>query len=147
MVVIFRLPASPQSTSPLLLYKTCSRSLLPSSFCLPQLPQLLLHLTTSRITMLDLASSQSGAIRLSLIPPTAECKPLLDRLRCALSDLESTSNYVDQGTAQSLNLSFASSNSFVMRADASTTLNPNGPGRNSVRLQSNKQYGANTVVM
>ncbi|KAJ6562592.1 2 beta-glucanase [Mycena capillaripes] len=49
-------------------------------------------------------------------------------------------NYVDAGTAARQNLTFASGNSFVMRADSKNVLNPNGPGRNSVRLQSNKRY-------
>ncbi|KAG8691660.1 hypothetical protein FRC09_011564, partial [Ceratobasidium sp. 395] len=49
-------------------------------------------------------------------------------------------NYVDQATAQRLNLTYASSNSFIMRADYTTTLPASGPGRNSVRIQSKKQW-------
>lgn len=49
------------------------------------------------------------------------------------------SNYVDQPTAQAQNLTFASGNTFIMRADFTSTLNPSGPGRNSVRIQSNAQ--------
>ncbi|KZS90843.1 2 beta-glucanase [Sistotremastrum niveocremeum HHB9708] len=48
-------------------------------------------------------------------------------------------NYVDQPTAQAQNLTFASGNTFIMRADFTSTLNPSGPGRNSVRIQSNAQ--------
>ncbi|KAF7763643.1 CAZyme family GH16 [Agaricus bisporus var. burnettii] len=54
-------------------------------------------------------------------------------------------NYVDAGTARSQNLTFASGNSFVLRADSRTRLSPSGPGRNSVRLLSRKQY--TTAVM
>ncbi|THU77007.1 endo-beta-glucanase, partial [Dendrothele bispora CBS 962.96] len=54
-------------------------------------------------------------------------------------------NYVSQSTAQSQNLTYASSDHFVLRADFKNTLDPNGPGRNSVRLQSNQQY--ETAVM
>ncbi|KAJ7669535.1 laminarinase [Mycena polygramma] len=49
-------------------------------------------------------------------------------------------NYVSASTAASQNLTFASSKSFVLRADFKTKLSASGPGRNSVRLQSNKQY-------
>ncbi|KAK7044432.1 putative laminarinase [Favolaschia claudopus] len=49
-------------------------------------------------------------------------------------------NYVNAQTAASQNLTFASGNTFVLRADSKTVLNPNGPGRNSVRLQSNQQF-------
>ncbi|TBU64642.1 2 beta-glucanase [Dichomitus squalens] len=54
-------------------------------------------------------------------------------------------NYVDQATAQSQNLTFASADTFIMRADDFTTLDPNGPGRNSVRIKSNNAYGPNHV--
>ncbi|KAE9404647.1 2 beta-glucanase [Gymnopus androsaceus JB14] len=56
-------------------------------------------------------------------------------------------NYVDAATAAQDNLTFASSTNFIARADFTTTLNPDGPGRNSVRLQSNKQYGIGTVLV
>jgi len=55
-------------------------------------------------------------------------------------------NYVDLGTAQSKNLSYASGSTFIMRADHTTTLSASGPGRNSIRIQSNKQYTTSTVV-
>ncbi|KIL60802.1 glycoside hydrolase family 16 protein [Amanita muscaria Koide BX008] len=54
-------------------------------------------------------------------------------------------NYVDQATAQSQNLSYASSNDFILRADSWTVLNPSGPGRNSFRIRSIKTY--TTAVM
>ncbi|KAF8830521.1 hypothetical protein HHX47_DHR2000957 [Lentinula edodes] len=50
-------------------------------------------------------------------------------------------NYVDAATAKNDNLTFASATNFIARADFTTILDPNGPGRNSVRLLSNKQYG------
>ncbi|KAG8702142.1 hypothetical protein FRC08_003671 [Ceratobasidium sp. 394] len=56
-------------------------------------------------------------------------------------------NYVDQATAQRLNLTYASSSSFVMRADYTTTLSASGPGRNSVRVQSKKQWGTHLEIM
>ncbi|KAG9100379.1 hypothetical protein FRC07_010416 [Ceratobasidium sp. 392] len=56
-------------------------------------------------------------------------------------------NYVDQATAQRLNLTYASSNSFVMRADYTTTLSPSGAGRNSVRIQSKKKWSTHLEIM
>ena len=56
------------------------------------------------------------------------------------------SNYVDQATALAQNLTFASDTSFVMRADSFTTLDPNGPGRNAVRIQSNNVYTTHVSV-
>lgn len=55
-------------------------------------------------------------------------------------------NYVDKGTAQSKNLTYASGNTFILRADHTTTLSASGPGRDSVRLQSNKQYSTHVAV-
>jgi len=54
-------------------------------------------------------------------------------------------NYVSASTAKSQNLTYASGNTFVMRADYKSTLSSSGAGRNSVRMQSNKQY--TTAVM
>ncbi|KZT60282.1 glycoside hydrolase family 16 protein [Calocera cornea HHB12733] len=56
-------------------------------------------------------------------------------------------NYVDQDTAISLNLTFAEGKTFVMRADDTTVLDPNGPGRNSVRIQSKNAYSEAVMVM
>ncbi|KAL0579258.1 hypothetical protein V5O48_002762 [Marasmius crinis-equi] len=55
-------------------------------------------------------------------------------------------NYVDANTARSQNLTFAGSDSFILRADFKNTLNPSGPGRNSVRIQSNKQYTTGVMI-
>ncbi|KAJ3909301.1 endo-1,3(4)-beta-glucanase-like protein [Lentinula edodes] len=56
-------------------------------------------------------------------------------------------NYVDAATAKNDNLTFASATNFIARADFTTILDPNGPGRNSVRLLSNKQYGLGSVLV
>ncbi|KAG8730200.1 hypothetical protein FRC12_020421, partial [Ceratobasidium sp. 428] len=56
-------------------------------------------------------------------------------------------NYVDQATAQRLNLTYASSNSLVLRSDYTTTLSAGGPGRNSVRIRSNKQWGTHLEIL
>jgi hypothetical protein len=53
---------------------------------------------------------------------------------------------VDAGTAAGQNLTFASGDHFILRADSHTVLNPSGPGRNSVRLVSNKQYTTSVMV-
>ncbi|KAJ8489562.1 hypothetical protein ONZ51_g2842 [Trametes cubensis] len=55
-------------------------------------------------------------------------------------------NYVDQATALAQNLTFSSGDHFVIRADDTTVLSASGPGRNSVRLQSNKQYTTHVTV-
>ena len=55
-------------------------------------------------------------------------------------------NYVNAATAASLNLTYASGDTFILRADSTTVLSASGPGRNSVRIQSNKAY-TNSVMM
>jgi len=55
-------------------------------------------------------------------------------------------NYVNAATAAAQNLTFTSSNTFIMRADHTTVLSASGPGRNSVRMQSNKQYTTSVMV-
>jgi len=54
--------------------------------------------------------------------------------------------YVDQPTAQRLNLTFASSDTFILRADSTTMLTASGPGRNSVRIRSKKAYTTHVAV-
>jgi len=56
-------------------------------------------------------------------------------------------NYVNAATAAAQNLTYASGDHFVLRADYKTTLGSGGAGRNSVRLKSNRQYGVNTVAV
>ncbi|KAF8888569.1 laminarinase [Infundibulicybe gibba] len=55
-------------------------------------------------------------------------------------------NYVNSATATSQNLTFASGDHFILRADFKTKLSASGPGRNSVRMQSNKQYTTSVMV-
>lgn len=55
-------------------------------------------------------------------------------------------NYVDQATALAQNLTFASGNTLILRADSKTTLSSSGPGRNSVRIRSVKTYTTHVSV-
>ena len=43
-------------------------------------------------------------------------------------------------------LATVSGGNFIIGVDSSTFLNPNGPGRNSVRITSNKQYDTHVSV-
>lgn len=63
---------------------------------------------------------------------------LTDHLLCS---------YVDQATALAQNLTFVSSDTIVMRADYKTVLSPSGPGRNSVRIMTNKQYTTAVTII
>ncbi|TRM66550.1 glycoside hydrolase family 16 protein [Schizophyllum amplum] len=56
-------------------------------------------------------------------------------------------NYVDQATAVAQNLTYASSDSFILRMDSTTVLDPAGPGRNSVRLRSKNTYTKHVAVI
>ncbi|KAG8853768.1 hypothetical protein FRB96_008023 [Tulasnella sp. 330] len=57
-------------------------------------------------------------------------------------------NYVDQATAISQNLTYTSSDTLILRADYTHTTNfPTGPGRNSVRIRSNKEYTTAVTVL
>ncbi|KZT57967.1 glycoside hydrolase family 16 protein [Calocera cornea HHB12733] len=56
-------------------------------------------------------------------------------------------NYVSQATALADNLTYTSSDTFIMRADYTTTLTASGPGRNSVRIQSNNAYTYALMVL
>ncbi|KAF8070191.1 glycoside hydrolase family 16 protein [Lyophyllum atratum] len=56
-------------------------------------------------------------------------------------------NYVDMGAAEAANLSYASHNKFVMRADAYQIVPPSSRGRDSVRIVSNEAYGDSVVVL
>ncbi|KIK89907.1 glycoside hydrolase family 16 protein [Paxillus rubicundulus Ve08.2h10] len=55
-------------------------------------------------------------------------------------------NYVDQETAVNLGLTFAIDDTFFLRADDTTVLSASGPGRNSVRIRSNKKYTTHVAV-
>ncbi|KAM6489168.1 endo-beta-glucanase [Amanita muscaria] len=54
--------------------------------------------------------------------------------------------YVDKATAISQNLTYASHDAFILSADHKTVLDPNGPGRNSVRLRSVSTYQNSLLV-
>lgn len=56
-------------------------------------------------------------------------------------------NYVDAAAATNQNLTYTSDDTFILRADYMNVLDPVGAGRDSVRIQSNKQYGSNTVMV
>src|SRR5438445_10708472 len=77
----------------------------------------------------------------------AECEPQSSH-SFQPSQLLSTffRNYVDQGTSVDLGLTSASSDSFILRADSTTVLDPSGPGRNSVRIKSKNTYTQHLVV-
>ncbi|KAL5374001.1 hypothetical protein DPSP01_012305 [Paraphaeosphaeria sporulosa] len=55
-------------------------------------------------------------------------------------------NYVNQATAQSKGLYRTQNNQVYIGVDSSTVLNPNGVGRDSVRLQSNRAYTHGLVI-
>ncbi|KAF8635382.1 hypothetical protein AX15_000387 [Amanita polypyramis BW_CC] len=55
-------------------------------------------------------------------------------------------NNVDAQTASRENLTFASDDHFIMRADYTKYLDPRGPGRDSVRLISYKQYTTSVMI-
>ncbi|TFL02781.1 laminarinase [Pterulicium gracile] len=54
--------------------------------------------------------------------------------------------YVDAATADAQNLTYASGDHFVLRADYKTKLSSSGPGRSSVRLKSNKKYSKAIMI-
>ncbi|KAF9479575.1 glycoside hydrolase family 16 protein [Pholiota conissans] len=55
-------------------------------------------------------------------------------------------NYLSRSDALSKNLVKTSRNSFIMRADYTTILSPDGPGRDSVRIISKKTYNATVMI-
>ncbi|KZT22212.1 glycoside hydrolase family 16 protein [Neolentinus lepideus HHB14362 ss-1] len=56
-------------------------------------------------------------------------------------------NYVDQGTALSQNLTYATDTKFVMRADDFNVVPPSARGRNSVRISSNQAWDESLIVI
>ncbi|KAI0085156.1 concanavalin A-like lectin/glucanase domain-containing protein [Irpex rosettiformis] len=56
-------------------------------------------------------------------------------------------NYVDQDTATSRNLSQATDNKFIMRADNQNVVSPSARGRDSVRISSWNAYGDSVIVL
>ncbi|KAH6892832.1 family 16 glycosyl hydrolase [Coprinopsis sp. MPI-PUGE-AT-0042] len=55
-------------------------------------------------------------------------------------------NYVDKNTAIQRNLAVATEKSFILRTDCETVLDPNGPGRNSVRIKSKRAFTDHVAV-
>lgn len=55
-------------------------------------------------------------------------------------------NYVSEETAKAHNLTYASSNGFIMRADSKTKLKANDKGRMSVRITSKKSFTTHAAV-
>ncbi|KAJ7500642.1 glycoside hydrolase family 16 protein [Mycena galericulata] len=56
-------------------------------------------------------------------------------------------NYVNEATAKSLNLTYASANTFILRADDTTVISDSSSvGRNSVRIRSNNAYTTHAAV-
>jgi len=56
-------------------------------------------------------------------------------------------NYTDQAFARATNLSYATYDKFVMRADDTMVVPSSSRGRNSVRILSNKAYGDSLTVI
>ncbi|KAK8861768.1 hypothetical protein IAR55_002591 [Kwoniella newhampshirensis] len=56
-------------------------------------------------------------------------------------------NYVDLDTARSNNLSFASDNAFVMRADSTNVVPSSARGRDSVRIHSRETFSDGVLVL
>jgi hypothetical protein len=54
---------------------------------------------------------------------------------------------VDEPTALANNLTYANEDTFILRSDFTTVLAPTGPGRQSVRLMSNKQWSTSVIVL
>ncbi|KAJ3995238.1 2 beta-glucan [Lentinula boryana] len=55
--------------------------------------------------------------------------------------------YVDQATASAANLTFATDDVFILRADDTTVLTASDPGRNSVRLESVLTFGSPSAMV
>ncbi|TEB24543.1 laminarinase [Coprinellus micaceus] len=55
-------------------------------------------------------------------------------------------NYVNRETAERFNLTFGGGETFILRSDHDTPLDPAGPGRSSVRLKSVMQYVNHVAV-
>ncbi|KAF6758432.1 glycoside hydrolase family 16 protein [Ephemerocybe angulata] len=55
-------------------------------------------------------------------------------------------NYTSKDVSQKLNLTFATPDTFILRADYKTVLDPAGPGRNSVRIRSNASYTTHVAI-
>ncbi|TFK97565.1 hypothetical protein BDV98DRAFT_596542 [Pterulicium gracile] len=56
-------------------------------------------------------------------------------------------NYVNKATAQAQNLTFASADTFILRADSKKVVPAGSLGRDSVRMRSFKSYTIHVVTM
>lgn len=56
-------------------------------------------------------------------------------------------SYIDMQTAIAKNLTRATRNRLFLHADSTTVLDPDGPGRDSIRMQSKKQWTAGVTVL
>ncbi|KAG8994775.1 hypothetical protein FRB94_012562 [Tulasnella sp. JGI-2019a] len=57
-------------------------------------------------------------------------------------------NYTDKAFAIQQNLTYTNHDTLILRADYTQTTNyPTGPGRNSVRMRSNKTYNSSVAIM
>lgn len=63
------------------------------------------------------------------------------------SDEKKYRTYVDQATAAAANLTFATDDVFVLRADDTTVLSASDPGRKSVRLESVLTFGSPSAMV
>ena len=61
-------------------------------------------------------------------------------------DTQRCRNYLDYKTAKSKGLVSVNGDTVTLRADSTTVLNPNGPGRDSFYLKSNEQYNTHVAV-
>lgn len=55
-------------------------------------------------------------------------------------------NYVDRETAVARNLTYADRDTFILRADSNKRLSRDGPGRDSIRMLSNRQWTNGVMV-
>ncbi|KAF9010119.1 endo-beta-glucanase [Cyathus striatus] len=62
------------------------------------------------------------------------------------TDSHTGSGFLNSFSYQAISIRLMAEYHFVLRADYKTVLDPNGPGRNSVRIQSNKQYTTGVMV-
>ncbi|KAI5118460.1 hypothetical protein M0805_006279 [Coniferiporia weirii] len=105
------------------------------------------------------ASIRNGLALLALFAPTALCqfnlkdnfvgKEFLTGFDWWTADdpTHGRVNYVDQNTALSKNLSFASEDVFVMRADSTNVVGASARGRDSIRITSHNSYTDAVIVL
>ncbi|KAG8761818.1 hypothetical protein FRC12_009311 [Ceratobasidium sp. 428] len=100
------------------------------------LSSILVAATVARAAVYNIADTFVGKSFLSGFDHIAIADPTHGRV-----------NYVNQATAVSQNLTYTDSDTLILRADHQKVLSASGPGRNSVRIQSKKQYTTHVQVM